>query len=169
MIISVGYRVKSKIATKFRKWATQTLRDYIVQGYVLNDQRLIEKSKQLENLKNTINLIEESISNKVKNIEEVKQLNYFLNKFSKGFELLNDFDHEILDKEGKIKAVVKIIKIQEFLNIIKIMKKDFDSNIFGLQKDKSLESSVNQIYQSLGSIECYPTIEEKAAIAVFNS
>ena len=51
MIISVGYRVKSKIATQFRKWATQTLRDYITQGYAINEQRLREKESQLENFK----------------------------------------------------------------------------------------------------------------------
>lgn len=167
MIISVGYRVKSKIATKFRKWATQTLRDYMVQGYVLNDQRLLEKSRQLETLKNAITLIERGISNQIENIEQARQLNSFLSEFAKGFELLDDYDHERLDRNGKTKSETTVIEPEEFLHIIQRMKQGFDSNVFGLPKDDSFESSINQIYQSFGDVECYPAIEEKAAMLLY--
>lgn len=167
MIISVGYRVKSKIATKFRKWATQTLRNYIVQGYVLNDQRLLEKSKQLEILKNAIILIERGISNQIDNIDQARALGSFLGEFAKGLELIDDYDHERLDQNGKTKSDIKVIKSSEFLEIIQIMKQEFNSNIFGLPKDKSFESSISQIYQSFGDVECYPTIEEKAAMLLY--
>jgi prophage maintenance system killer protein/prophage antirepressor-like protein len=167
MIISVGYRVKSKIATKFRKWATQTLRDYIVQGYVLNDQRLKEKEGQLETIKKAINLIERGISHQIENIEQAKQLNSFLSDFAKSFELLDHYDHEKLDKKGKTKSKINAIEQEEFLSVIDLMKNEFDSEIFGQAKDESFASSVNQIYQSFGDMECYPTVEEKAATLLY--
>ena len=151
MIISVGYRVKSKVATKFRKWATKTLRDYIVQGFAINGQRLKEKESQLETLKKTISLVERTLSNQIENMNQAKLLNSFLIKFTKGFELLDDYDHETLDKIGKTKSPELIIKSEEFLGMIQEMKQDFDSDVFGLPKDESFESSVNQIYQSFGN------------------
>jgi len=166
MIISVGYRVKSKVATKFRKWATNTLRDYIVQGFAINDQRLKEKESQLETLKKAINLIERGLFNQIENIDQVRQLSSFLSEFAKGFELLDDYDHERLDKIGKTKTS-EIIKKDEFLDMIQRMKQDFDSDVFGLPKDESFESSVNQIYQSFGGGECYSTVEEKAATLLY--
>lgn len=167
MIISVGYRVKSKVATKFRKWATQVLRGYIVQGFAINEQRLKEKESQLETLKKAINLIERGLSNQIENMNQAKLLNSFLSKFAKGFELLDDYDHETLDKIGKTKCSELIIKSEEFLEMIQEMKQDFDSEVFGLPKDESFESSVNQIYQSFGGNECYPTVEEKAATLLY--
>lgn len=167
MIISVGYRVKSKVATKFRKWATQVLRGYIVQGFAINEQRLKEKESQLETLKKAINLIERGLSNQIENMNQAKLLNSFLSKFAKGFELLDDYDHETLDKIGKTKCPELIIKSEEFLEMIQEMKQDFDSDVFGLPKDESFESSVNQIYQSFGNQECYPTVEEKAATLLY--
>lgn len=167
MIISVGYRVKSKVATKFRKWATKTLRDYIVQGFAINEQRLKEKESQLETLKKAINLIERGLFNQIENIDQARQLTSFLNEFAKGFELLDDYDHERLDKIGKTKCPELIIKPEEFLKMIQGMKQDFNSEVFGLPKDESFESSVNQIYQSFGGEECYPTIEEKAVTLLY--
>ena len=166
MIISIGYRVKSKVATKFRKWATNTLRDYIVQGFAINDQRLKEKESQLEILKKAINLIERGLFNQIENIDQARQLSSFLSEFAKGFELLDDYDHEKLDKIGKTKSSA-IIKTEEFLDMIQRMKQDFDSDVFGLPKDESFESSINQIYQSFGGEECYPTVEEKAATLLY--
>ena len=167
MIISVGYRVKSKVATKFRKWATQVLRGYIVQGFAINEQRLKEKESQLETLKRAISLVERSLSNQIENVDQARQLNSFLSKFAKGFGLLDDYDHEKLDKIGKTKCPELIIKLEEFLGMIQEMKQDFDSDVFGLPKDESFESSVNQIYQSFGGKECYPTVEEKAATLLY--
>ena len=168
MIISVGYRVKSKIATQFRKWATQTLRDYIVKGYVLNDQRLQEKENQLLTLRSAIDLIERGISNQIENVEQAKQMSSFLSDFAKGLELLDDYDHEKLDKKGKTSGEAKIIEPEEFLSVVvQEMKNDFASDVFGQPKDESFASSVRQINQSFGGKECYPTIEEKAAVLLY--
>ena len=167
MIISVGYRVKSKIATQFRKWATQTLRDYITQGYAINEQRLREKESQLETLKKAIELLERGLQNQIENIDQARQLTAFLSNFAKGFELLDDYDHQRLDQKGKTKSSESMISTAELLDMIKGLKKDFDSDVFGLPKDESFESSVNQIYQTFGDQECYPSIEEKAATLLY--
>ena len=167
MIISVGYRVKSKVATQFRKWATQTLRDYIVQGFAINDQRLKEKESQFETLKKAINLIERGLQNQIENVEQARKLSSFLSEFAKGFELLDDYDHEKLDKTGKTKSSNIVVEQNEFLKMINNMKKDFDSDVFGLPKDESFSSSVHQIYQVFGESECYPSIEEKAATLLY--
>lgn len=167
MIISVGYRIKSKIATQFRKWATQTLRDYITQGYAINEQRLREKETQLETLKKAIDLLERGLQNQIENIDQARLLTAFLSNFAKGFELLDDYDHQRLDQKGKTKSSESIIQVDEFLDMIKTLKKDFDSDVFGLPKDESFESSINQIYQTFGNQECYPSIEEKAATLLY--
>ena len=167
MIISVGYRVKSKIATQFRRWATRTLREFVIQGYAINRQRLVEKETQLSELKNAINLIERSIQNQIENVDQVRQLTSFLSNFAKGFSLLDDYDHEKLDKKGRTENPVIVVTVDEFLTMIQELKNDFDSEIFGQPKDESFASSVNQIYQGFGGQDCYPTIEEKAATLLY--
>lgn len=77
MILSVGYRIKSKIATQFRIWATKTLKDYITNGYIINEQRLKEKQEQLEVLKTTIAIIERGMCHQIEDLEQAKQLNSF--------------------------------------------------------------------------------------------
>jgi prophage maintenance system killer protein len=167
MIISVGYRVKSKVATQFRKWATRTLKEYLVSGYVINEQRLKEKERQLQTLKTAIDLIERGIGNQIENFTRAKQLTGFLKEFSSGLEMLDDYDHERLDKIGKSKIGACIIEPEEFLKMIESMKSSFSSNVFGIPKDNSFESSVRQIYQSFGGADCYETLEEKAAMLLY--
>ncbi|MDR1235374.1 MAG: virulence RhuM family protein [Holosporaceae bacterium] len=167
MIISVGYRVKSKVATQFRKWATRTLKEYLVSGYVINEQRLKEKERQLETLKTAIDLIERGISNQIENFTQAKQLTGFLKEFSSGLEMLDDYDHERLDKIGKSKIGACTIEPEEFLKMIESVKSSFSSDVFGVPKDNSFESSVRQIYQSFGGADCYETLEEKAAMLLY--
>ncbi|MDR0753560.1 MAG: virulence RhuM family protein, partial [Holosporaceae bacterium] len=100
MIISVGYRVKSKVATQFRKWATKTLREYLVSGYSVNEWRLQEKTLQLQALKTAIDLIERGISNQIEDFAQAKHLTNLLQQFSAGLEMLDDYDHRRLDKKG---------------------------------------------------------------------
>ena len=94
-IISVGYRVKSKTATHFRQWATKILRNYMIEGYAVNEKRLREQEKKLELLKSTLSLIERGIDNKL----EVQHLKTFLKDFSAGFNMLAAYDHERLDTQ----------------------------------------------------------------------
>ena len=162
-IISVGYRVKSKTATHFRQWATKILRNYMIEGYAINEKRLREQEKKLELLKSTLSLIERGIDNKL----EVQHLKNFLKDFSAGFNMLDAYDHERLDTKGRSKSDTAIIEPKEFLEMIQSMRTAFDSDVFGRPKDESFESSVRQIYQSFGGVDCYETLEEKAAMLLY--
>lgn len=167
MIISVGYRVKSKIATKFRKWATKTLKEYIVQGFAINESRIKQDISHMESLKKAVELVTRSLQHQIETIEDARSLSSFLNKFANGLQLLDDYDHEKLDSIGSTNRKAEFIDVEEFLDIISKMKNEFDSEVFGLPKDSSFESSIRQVYQSFGGVDCYSTIEEKAAMLLY--
>lgn len=167
VIISVGYRIKSKIATQFRIWATKTLKDYLTKGYAINEQRLKEKQEQLEILKSAIDMVERGMCNQIEDLSQAKQLSAFLSDFASGLDLLDDYDHKSLDTKGKTEKQAKKIITEEFLEIVQDMKSKFASDIFAVQKDESFDSSVNQIYQTCGGQDCYPTLEEKASMLLY--
>lgn len=97
-IISVGYRVNSTRGIQFRQWATKRLKDYLVQGYAINEKRLAQKQQEIQTLKDGIRILSRVIEQKAEgqNLE-------WLNHFAKGLELLDDYDHENLDKKGLTK------------------------------------------------------------------
>ncbi len=167
MIISVGYRVKSKIATQFRIWATNTLKEYFTKGYALNEQRLKEKQEQLEVLKSAIAIVERGMYNQIEDLTQAKQLNAFLSDFAMGLDLLDDYDHKTLDTKGKTDKQVQKVSTKEFLKVVLEMKSKFASDVFAVQKDESFDSSVNQIYQTFDGQDCYPTLEEKASMLLY--
>lgn len=167
MIISVGYRVKSKVATHFRKWATGILRQYLAEGYAINEQRLREKERQLESLKRAINLIERGLHNQIDNVEQAKVLYGFLTEFSGGLDMLDDYDHGKLDPSGAHNTKAVIISPEEILEMVQNMKSSFQSDLFGVPKDESFSSSINQICQTYGGEDCYKTLEEKAAMLLY--
>ena len=162
MIISVGYRVKSKQGIQFRKWATSKLKEYLVQGYTLNERLLKEKVEKLSLLQNAFNLLNRSITNQAENLDEAQQISKLMSDFSVGLNLLDDFDNQRLDNKGNTKKEAVYISVDEFLDVIQKMKTEFTSEIFGNPKDDSFSSSVNQIYQTFDGKDCYPSIEEKA-------
>ncbi|MFI3242260.1 MAG: virulence protein RhuM/Fic/DOC family protein [Alphaproteobacteria bacterium] len=165
--ISVGYRVKSKRGTQFRIWATNTLRKYLVDGYALNEKRLQEKTQQIKELQNSIGLLNRCIENQAKDLDQAMVLSNLMAEFSVGLTLLDDFDNQRLDNKGKTNAEAVKISTQEFLEVVEKMKPEFGSSIFANPKDDSFDSSVNQIYQSIGGEDCYPTLEEKAAMLLY--
>ena len=167
MIIAVGYRIKSKVATKFRIWATKALKEYITKGYVLNEQILKEKQEQIETLKSALGIIERGFNGEIKNLEQAQQLNSLMKDFALGLNLLDDFDHKTLDIKGKTLRDAVKISTDEFLKVINNMKSDFESDVFANPKDNSFDSSVNQIYQTFGGNDCYSTLEEKAAMLLY--
>jgi prophage maintenance system killer protein len=167
MILSIGYRINSKQGTQFRIWANRILKEHLVKGYTINEKRLQEKSDEVAMLKSAILLIERSAAEKVKDIDEVKELVKVLSDFSKGLDILDDYDHENLDSHGvTVKKAVKI-ESKEFFTVIKQMKKKFDSVLFGTPKDDSFYSSTGQIYQEFDGKDLYPSIEEKAAMLLY--
>ena len=161
MILSVGYRIKSKTATQFRRWATSILKDYITKGYALNEKRLKEQQTQISTLKNSIALMERSLLNQIENLDIAREVSKILNNFALGLNLLDDYDHKLLDKKGLNKQESVRISKDEFLKVINDMKADFESDVFAVPKDNSFDSSVNQIYQTFDGVELYPTLEEK--------
>ena len=162
MIISVGYRVNSKQGIQFRKWATSKLKEYLVQGYTLNERLLKEKVEKLNLLQNAFSLLNRSITNQAENLDEAQQISKLMSDFSVGLNLLDDFDNQRLDNKGNTKKEAIYISVDEFLDVIQKMKNEFTSEIFGNPKDDSFSSSVNQIYQTFDGKDCYPSIEEKA-------
>lgn len=163
VIISVGYRVKSKQGTQFRIWATQRLKDYLVQGYAINERRLEQKQQEVQHLKNGIRILGRAIEEKVEETD-----NPMLKLFAKGLELLDDYDHEALDNKGQSGRDANYPTVDDYLDLITDMQSDFESDVFAKPKDESFESSVNQIRQSFADQELYPSLEEKAAALLYS-
>jgi len=161
-IISVGYRVKSQRATQFRIWATSKLRELLVQGYVVNQQRLEQKEQEVKILKSGIQILGRAIEQKAEEEGYV-----WLDTFAKGLGLLDDYDHESLDKSGISKKKTKYPKLKHYYDMVEAMKAEFDSDVFGKEKDKNFQSSVTQISKGMGYDDFYPTIEEKAAMLLY--
>lgn len=167
LILSVGYRVKSKIATQFRIWANKILKEYLIKGYSINEQLLLKQQQQLETLQNTISLLTRSLTNQVETVEQAQSVAKILETFAHGLNLLDNFDHKKLDRKGNTtKEAIRISK-DEFLEVINAMKSDFESDVFAVPKDESFSSSINQIYQTFDGKELYPTLEEKAAMLLY--
>jgi hypothetical protein len=157
-IISVGYRVNSKRGIQFRQWATQRLKDYLVQGYAINEKRLAQKQLEVEYLKTGIRILNRAMAEQT-TAEDLE----LLRVFAKGLSLLNDYDNELLDKKGITRQQTIYPTVEEYLKMIQIMYSGIESDVFAKPMDESFHSSVNQIKQSFGDVELYPSIEEKAA------
>ena len=153
MIISVGYRVKSNNGIIFRKWATNILKDYLIKGYTVNQKRL-------EYLEKTFNLID--IASRIEDNNETNNIFKFINEYSKGLDLLDDYDHKKLKKK-KGNNSNKIITYNECINLINTLRYKEESNIFALERDNGLQSIINNIYQTFDNKAIYESIEEKAA------
>ena len=156
VIISVGYRVKSKNGVIFRQWATKILKDYMLKGYAVN-------RKRLEYLEKTIKLID--IANRIdERLEgnDAKEILKVIGEYSKALDLLDDYDHRTLKK---IKGNIDGRKI-EYNNCIEIINKlrfNEESSLFAIERDRGLESIIGNLYQSFAGQDIYKSIEEKAA------
>lgn len=167
MILSVGYRIKSKTAVNFRKWATGILKEYLIEGYAINQQALIQQKEKVCRLQQVIEVLNRSFMNQIETVNQAQNISNILHQFVKGLSLLDDFDNKRLDTQGLTnKNAIKITTL-EFLNIINEMKINFENDVFARPKDESFDSSVNQIYQAFDEKELYPTLEEKAAMLLY--
>ena len=156
VIISVGYRVKSKNGVIFRQWANKILKDYMLKGYAINQKRL-------EYLEKTIKLID--IANRMDErleANDAKEILKVIGNYSKALDLLDDYDHRTL-KKIKGTRDNRTIQYQDCLDIIHKLKFGEKSNIFGIERDNGLESIINNIYQSFGGQDIYSSVEEKAS------
>ncbi len=156
VIISVGYRVKSKEGTTFRKWANKILKDYLIKGYAVNQKRLnyLEKKVQLIDIAGRIDA---NLTG-----DEALDIIKVINNYKEALDLLDDYDHKkIVKPEGL--SDNKKITYEECLKIIKKLKFNNESNIFALERNKGLEAIIGNIYQTFDGEDVYKTIEEKAA------
>lgn len=161
LIISVGYRVKSRRGTQFRIWATQRLRDYLVQGAAINQQRL-------EQLQKTIEVIEKSSGRKELQLSEAKGLLALLSRYTKSFVLLNRFDSSSLKEEHLTTEITFEISYREAKKSIEVLKQqlitqDAATELFGKEKDQGFKSSLQAIVQTFDGQYLYGSIEEQAA------
>ncbi|MFH2045515.1 MAG: RhuM family protein [Pseudomonadota bacterium] len=162
VIISVGYRVKSQRGTQFRQWATHRLKDYLVQGYAINENRLEQKQQEIKYLKNGIRILSRAIEDKAADADHE-----WLNLYAKGLRLLDDYDHKTLDSKGDTYAPVIYPVYEDYEAIIKQMRAEFNSTIFGQERDNGFKSAIEQIRQCFGQKDLYPTFEEKAATLLY--
>ena len=155
VILSIGYRVKSIIATEFRKWATARLKEYLIQGYSINQKRL-------DDLKQSVRLIQKAAV--LDDNSESKGIIKVLSDYALGLEILDGYDNQSLQVDNVTKTTSYKISYTESKEAIAQLKEKFGgSNLFGNEKDASFKSSISTIDQTFDGEDLYPSIEEKAA------
>jgi hypothetical protein len=168
VILAVGYRTSSKTAIEFRKWATQKLKDYLIKGFAVNENRIKEYQNNLIELQKTIKLIENSIDLKSLSTIESKGFLDIITNYTHSFILLNQFDSNSLSLKKLDKNITYEIAYDEACEAIselkkQLIKKKEASEIFGNQKDQSFAGILGNITQSFSGEYLYKTIEEQAS------
>lgn len=163
VIISVGYRVKSIRGTQFRQWATKRLKEYLVEGVALNAKRLEQKNKEIQVLHDGIRILSRAIEEQVNGNTSYA----WLQQFSIGLNLLDDYDHETLDTKGIHSKAAIYPEINDYLVLVAQMRTEFNTTVFGKLKDGGFDSAIHQIRQTFNLEELYPSLEEKAAMLLY--
>lgn len=154
VIISVGYRVKSKRGIAFRRWASNVLKQYLIQGYAVNQKRIETLGKVIE--------VQNRMLSYSLNIDK-EELTKVINEYTKALDLLDSYDHQTLEKPKGSKSDY-VMTYEEARKIIDSMKFNEMSNVFGVEKEPGkLNGIIAQVYQHVFGQELYPSIEEKAA------
>jgi prophage maintenance system killer protein len=163
-ILSVGYRVNSKKGTQFRQWATQRLKDYLVKGYAINEQKLKASQEQLSSLKQSIKLLENVVQKTQLTSDEAVGLLKVVTEYSHALDLLDKYDHQSLIIPETKKEKLHKLTYKEAIEQIQLWRfKHKAGKLFGNEKDKSFSSSLETIYQTFNGNDLYPSIKEKAA------
>ena len=150
VIISVGYRVKSQRGVEFRRWATDVLRRYIVEGRAENAKRLAQLAQVI------------SVMERLPQEIGAAQILEIVKSYAPALDLLDDYDHQRLVRPDGSKGVY-VLSYEECRDLIGSLRFASESDIFGVEKDDSFHSSIAAIYQSFGGQEIYPSVQEKAA------
>lgn len=166
-IISVGYRVNSVQGTRFRIWANRVLKEYLVQGYALNTQRLKVQQEHIKQLEHTLTLFQQNLIEQA-SLPEARGLVSVITGYARTFVLLNQFDSERLPLGDFATSIRYEIQLAEAAAAIAALKADLidrgeASELFGNQKDDSFAGILGNIVQSFGGEFVYPSIEEQAA------
>lgn len=150
VIISVGYRVKSQRGVEFRRWATNVLHRYIIQGHVENERRL----EQLGTVAQIIERLPEDLGS--------REILDIVESYIDVFKLLDEYDRESIDRP-KGQTGIYTLEYELCMRLITQMRSRFTSDLFGVEKDESFRSSISVINQSFGGQDLYPSVQEKAA------
>ena len=154
MIISVGYRVKSNRGVEFRKWANKILKQYIIQGYAINEKRL-------EALQRTVSIQTKMLASTLE-VEEIDVLKA-VNLYTEALMLLDQYDHQSLNKPEGSKPIYRIT-YEECRRMVDAMEDTFHSDVFGIEKEEGkVEGILAAVYQRVFGGDVYPSLEEKAA------
>jgi prophage maintenance system killer protein len=170
VIIAVGYRVNSLRGTQFRIWATNTLKEYLVKGYALNEKRLNEINDRYKELQNVITFMEQKSKQELLAGKEGEIL-HLLSNYAKTLTLLEEFD------KGKVQGIEgsKASYVLTYINTVKIISelkreltnKNEAGDLFGNERDKNFEGIINNIYQTFDGTELYPSLEDKAVSLLY--
>ncbi|HLA81018.1 MAG TPA: RhuM family protein [Thermoleophilia bacterium] len=156
-IISVGYRVNSKRGTQFRIWATRVLRDHLVQGYTVNQNRL-------RDLNQAVRLIAETANRKDLSGDEAQALLAIVGEYNRALDLLDDYDHQRVAKPESSREVRYVLDHSQALQIVGRLRERFrGSGLFGVERDETLRGALNAVLQTFGGVDLYLGLEEKAA------
>ena len=171
VIIAIGYRVNSKKATEFRKWATNILKDYLVQGYAINENELIKHKAKVVELENKIDNLNEYYHQQKTILAD--GLIEIITKYSKSFNLLSRYDSNDLSRENLNRNIIYTINYNDVKNAIQKLKENLiikkeATPIFGNEKDKSFEGILGSISQTAFGELAYLTIEEQAAQLLYS-
>ena len=165
-IIAVGYRVNSFRATQFRVWATKVLKNYLVQGYAINEKRLLEQTQKLKQLQKTINLIQQK-SQLPELKGQAEELLSLIQQYANSFTLLYQYDENRITtyRTKKSKFILKYDECKILIEQLKqkLIEKNEASDLFGREVNNRFKSIIGAIYQTFDKKELYQTIEEKAA------
>lgn len=166
MIISVGYRVNSKNATSFRRWATSVLKQYLIKGYAINQQIKLDRYNELKDvvrlMSRTVGLQEKVTS------EEYGGLFNVISDYVYALDTLDHYDYQSLSIQKTTKEEPFRVTYENAMEAINALKEKFGgSQWFANEKDDSFKSSIGQIYQTFGGEDLYPSVEEKAAMLLY--
>lgn len=165
VIISVGYRVKSQRGTQFRIWANRILKEYLVQGYAINNKL---QAEQFESIKNTVRLMSNVLESQSLSGDEAKGLLKVIRDYTYALDTLDRYDYQELEIENTTTDEPFRATYESAILAIEELREKFDSGkLFGNEKDESFKSSISTIYQTFDGQELYPSIEEKAAMLLY--
>lgn len=164
VIISVGYRIKSKRGTQFRIWANKILKDYLIKGYSINEKKLIQQNELLKELHDSIKILGNVLKYKQLSNDESIGLLKIISDYAYALDILDQYDYQSLKVHATSGKEKYQLTYSEAIKQIELAKKYYgNSNLFGNEKDESFKSSISTIYQTFDGKDLYPTVEEKAA------
>jgi prophage maintenance system killer protein len=166
VIISVGYRVKSKRGTAFRIWARKIIKDYLVKGYAVNERI---RKEQIGELRQLVGMLGRTIQNQsLLSNDETNALFEVVTNYTYALDTLDNYDYERLTIDKTTKEEPFHATYENAMEAINGLREKFGgSALFGNEKDDSFKSSIGQIYQTFGGEELYPSVEEKAAMLLY--